>query len=613
VNVAMRELANLMEPVALRLLGEPNRALSKGREWRFGTKGSLSVDIGKGTYFDHESDEGGGVLDLIRREGHPDPLAWLRAERLIDDAHVTQVRFDYRDECGTLLFQVCRSSDKKFKQRRPDGNGGWLYKLDGVRRVPYRLPDLLAGSQAEPVFIPEGEKHVDKLIELGLRATTNPGGAGKWLPDYGAHLAGADVVILPDNDAPGERHAEQVAASLSGTARRVRVLRLPDLPSKGDVIDWFQAGGTKERLMQLAGEAPDWQADGKNGLILTSAAFVDQFIPPDYLIDGLLQRRYLYSLTAPTGAEKTCVALRVAAHVARGLSLGGRTVERGRALIFAGENPDDVRARWIKLCEELGQAPSTMDVCFLAGAQDITTEEGYARLAVEAKQLGPFSLLVVDTSAAYFRGEDENSNTQLGNHARRLRAFTEFPGGPSVLVTCHPTKTPNMENLLPRGGGAFLAEVDGNLVLQKSGSVVDLYWHGKFRGPDFEPIAFKLQRGQSERLKDSKGWLIWTVTAAPITEAERSGIVDRFRADQDEVLSLIKSQPDLSLAQMAERIGWRYGNGKPAKSRVQRAVESLLAAKLIERRGATLSLTPAGKRVARNWMPAQAELEIDGA
>src|SRR5262249_36160845 len=95
----------------------------------------------------------------------------------------------------------------------------------------------------------------------------------------------------------------------------------------------------------------------KNQFFQSSAEFVAGFVPPDYLIDGLLQRRYVYSFTAKTGDGKTTIALLLAACVARGTTLAGRTVEKGRVLFFAGENPDDVRSRWIILCEELHEDP----------------------------------------------------------------------------------------------------------------------------------------------------------------------------------------------------------------------------------------------------------------
>ncbi|MCP4662408.1 MAG: hypothetical protein GY856_43980, partial [bacterium] len=128
--------------------------------------------------------------------------------------------YDYRDKDGTLLFQVVRKPPKKFSQRRPDGNGGWVWNLKGVSRVLYRLPEILARPH-EPVYIVEGEKDADRLRDLGLLATTSPGGAGKWRKKYSATLAGRDVVILSDNDDPGRKHAVRIADSLVGTAASV--------------------------------------------------------------------------------------------------------------------------------------------------------------------------------------------------------------------------------------------------------------------------------------------------------------------------------------------------------------------------------------------------------
>lgn len=168
--------------------------------------------------------------------------------------------YRYTDESGKVLFEVCRFPGKRFVQRRPDGAGGWLWNLKGVRRVLYRLPEVIAAvKESRTVFVVEGERDADNLSRLGLTATTAPGGAGKWREEYLEALHGADVVILPDNDEPGHKHAEQVAKSLHGVAARVRVLSLPGLPAKGDASNWIAAGGTKEELLRLAEEAPEWR------------------------------------------------------------------------------------------------------------------------------------------------------------------------------------------------------------------------------------------------------------------------------------------------------------------------------------------------------------------
>ncbi len=175
-----------------------------------------------------------------------------------------EATYSYRDEQGKLLYQVCRCTGKQFRQRQPDGRGGWTWNLKDVRRVLYRLPDLVASPDAT-VYVPEGEKDVEQLFSGGLVATTNSGGAGKWRKDYAEALRGRKVIILPDNDEPGRKHAEQVAKSLRRVARSVKVLELPGLPEKGDISDWLDAGHTIAELQALAEAAPRWEPTGDRG------------------------------------------------------------------------------------------------------------------------------------------------------------------------------------------------------------------------------------------------------------------------------------------------------------------------------------------------------------
>jgi len=155
-------------------------------------------------------------------------------------------RYDYVDEQGVLLYQVERTDPKGFRQRRPEGDG-WSYKLGDVRRVLYRLPELLAAPH-RPVCLVEGEKDVDNLRRIGLLATTIAGGAGAWRPEYADQLRDRTVVILPDNDEPGRQFAMQASTWLL----RSLIVVLPGLPEKGDASDWIAAGGTARQLGELA-------------------------------------------------------------------------------------------------------------------------------------------------------------------------------------------------------------------------------------------------------------------------------------------------------------------------------------------------------------------------
>lgn len=263
-------LEKVMGPVARQLLGEPNLALSKNAELRFGTNGSLAVDLVKGVWHSHESGEGGGVLDLIEREvgivDRPEQLAWLEKHGLKPEPvkRVEVAQYNYVDENGVLLSQVVRFDPKDFRQRCPAGNG-WSWSVKGIRKVPYRLPDLLTAPDAT-IYVVEGEKDVDRLMSMGLLATCNAGGAGKWSAELSGFFRDRRVVILPDNDEPGRKHAVKVSAALGTVGARVRVIHLPGLPEKGDVSDWLGAGGTVEQLQALI-KLPEVAADDDTPLV----------------------------------------------------------------------------------------------------------------------------------------------------------------------------------------------------------------------------------------------------------------------------------------------------------------------------------------------------------
>jgi 5S rRNA maturation endonuclease (ribonuclease M5) len=165
--------------------------------------------------------------------------------------------YDYRDEKGHLLYQSVRYDPKDFRQRQPDGSGGWIWNLEGVQRVLYRLLDLDAAPRSRPVFVVEGEKDVESLRKINVLATTNAMGAGKWDKCYTKTLRGRHVIIIPDNDDAGRKHACAVAAALKGVAASVKVVELPDLPEKGDMTDWLLVkGNDKEALLELVQAAP---------------------------------------------------------------------------------------------------------------------------------------------------------------------------------------------------------------------------------------------------------------------------------------------------------------------------------------------------------------------
>jgi len=175
------------------------------------------------------------------------------AEDLRPKGDEIESTYDYRDEHGALLFQVVRKTGKRFLQRVPDGDGGWIWKLNGVRRVLYRLPEIVADDADRTIYIAEGEKDVDTLSRRGFLATTNPGGAGKFAL-LGEHprevLRGRDVIVIADADEPGRKHAREVEGILRDVVRSIKIVEAP--PPHKDVSDLFAAGGGIEQLVEKA-------------------------------------------------------------------------------------------------------------------------------------------------------------------------------------------------------------------------------------------------------------------------------------------------------------------------------------------------------------------------
>lgn len=162
-------------------------------------------------------------------------------------------RYSYHNAERQVVYEVVRyGPDKTFRQRSLHG-GEWKWTMEGVEKVLYNLPEVLQAHKDATIWVVEGEKDADNLRKQGLVATCNVGGAGKWRQEYCEALRDRIVVVIADNDVPGQRHAGDIDRSLQGIARSVTVLNLPNLPEKGDVTDWLAINGNDaERLCQIA-------------------------------------------------------------------------------------------------------------------------------------------------------------------------------------------------------------------------------------------------------------------------------------------------------------------------------------------------------------------------
>jgi hypothetical protein len=250
-----------------------------------------------------------------------DILRVLDVERPTKRRDVYEAIYTYHDAQGHGVYQVVRLPKKQFRQRRPDPvqPGAWIWDMKGVSRLLYRLPEVLqAVTMKQPVYLVEGEKDVETLRRLGVVATCNVGGANKWDDNYNESLQDAEVVVLPDNDAPGQQHARLLAARLRGIVRRLTIVHLPDLPDKGDVSDWVTAGHGITDLQALTLTThPSIEAPH---LIITKLADVEPEAVA-WLWEPYIACNKLTFLEGDPGQGKTWLMLAIAAAITRGYHL----------------------------------------------------------------------------------------------------------------------------------------------------------------------------------------------------------------------------------------------------------------------------------------------------
>jgi hypothetical protein len=247
----------------------------------------FAINVRKQVFNCRQCGVGGDVIKMVEHLDGVDFIAActtlagappkLNGKAAAKPRKIIAATFTYQNADGTTAFAIDRIEwvgwdgsrilkggkvKKAFTQKRPDPDrpGEWVFNVDGIAPVPYRLPEVTeAIANGSVVLIAEGERKVDHLWALNIPATCNAAGAGKWKPEHSEYLRGADVVLVPDNDNAGFEHIHKIGASLSGVSRRTGVLILPDLPVKGDVVDWVRNGGTREQLLELIEQAPDWQ------------------------------------------------------------------------------------------------------------------------------------------------------------------------------------------------------------------------------------------------------------------------------------------------------------------------------------------------------------------
>jgi hypothetical protein len=424
----------------------------------------------------------------------PDAYGAAPPPRASSKREITKA-YDYTDGAGALLYQVCRlewQDDGKFIRGR---DGDWYQATEdriqkwanaerqhfpiGVKHGLYRLMELREeAGDATLVYLPEGEKDVETLREMGLSATTNSGGARNWRSDHAEQLRGRDVVILLDNDEPGRDRGDIIARSLHGVARRIRLADFsavwPDAPKGADVTDWVrQREGTVDELEEIVGRSPEWRPP----------PFVSQFggisfeqlddPGPEHahVIDGLVTVGDKSVLAGPSQSGKSFLAIDMAMCIATGKPFFGRKIMTPGLVIYqAGEGGRGIKKRFRAWRQHFNiKKDSRVPLYILQSKVDIHSHEGdTAKLIAEIQGIermyGMSAIaLFVDTLQKAQGMADENSGRDMGTVMANVDRIAAAVPGCHVCLVHHM----NAGGTKLRGHTSVYAGVDQVILVTK--------------------------------------------------------------------------------------------------------------------------------------------------
>jgi putative DNA primase/helicase len=321
--------------------------------------------------------------------------------------------YDYPDEQGKLLYQNVRFHPKDFRLRRPDGKDGWTWNLDGIRRVPYNLPAIIA---ADFVSIVEGEKDADSGTRLGFATTSSK----HWRSEFCDYLRGKHVVVIADADDAGRKTARDVANSLLGKVSSLKLFELPG--SAKDLTEWVEGGGTRDALEGFIESQPEWKQGPSASASAITRAFSD--IKPELL-------RWLWPSRIPVGKVtlligdpglgKSLLTIEIASRVSRGASFpDGAKCELGAVVMASAEDDpaDTIRPRLdaanadVSLIHTLEGVRTTLN----DGSnreQQFHLGSGIAALEDLLVRISNARLIIIDPISAFLGNTDGKANAEV--------------------------------------------------------------------------------------------------------------------------------------------------------------------------------------------------------
>jgi len=290
--------------------------------------------------------------------------------------------------------------------------------IKNVERLPYRLPEIV---NHDTVYIVEGEQCADAMWLYGYPTTCNSGGANNWDSNLNQYFKDKTIIIIPDNDEPGHKHAIKVAEELYGTARTITIANIcSDLPEKADVVDYFRANARKlYRLADIVSAIEQWQpgdeveeVDAINWILPHKMQYV---MDANWTVKDLIPATGLGAAYGKPGSGKTFWALDLAMHIASGKGYANKLTKHGPCAYIALESGRRFQNRVMKWAEE--NDTNMADVPFIVTPDQINlldpdkdAERIIKGLRRQERRFGkPFKLVVIDTLSRAMAGGNENS------------------------------------------------------------------------------------------------------------------------------------------------------------------------------------------------------------
>ena len=453
------------------------------------------------------------IKDMGLLPALPDRPEYLSNVRPIMPAiPILESEWVYTDENEMPLFVKQRyktfdAKGKTYKTLRIMADGSRVGKLGDCRIVPYRLTEVQqAVTNGKVVYIAEGEKAVDALCSLGVTATTSHAGAGGWNADLNQYFAGANVVVVPDNDTAGWGYATKIVESLLPVVKSIRVLDLPHLSHKEDAFEWVNKyAQDRSTLAQIAKACPivestdqvrtpqrlietppdpflthnnepkEDQPNSRKKLLVESWDSIKDE-PVEWLVDSIIPKKAFVALYAPPASWKSFIALDLAEAIATGRDwMGYKIPKKGAVLFISGEGYGGMGAR-VSACKIQNQSPDGANLYIIRAQLNLrSSPEDFTELLNAINDLiaeigEPIELIILDTLMRMAGGEfNESSSEDMGGFITQTGKLQEI--FECALLVIHHTGKDISKGL--RGHSSLLGGCDTVLEIQRQDSVIN--------------------------------------------------------------------------------------------------------------------------------------------